>query len=503
MRGAILRSLMPLVLLVALAAAGHWALRDPVGTSWDESLYVNWVVRDTNTAHAKGIVAGIRGAMGTDTGKPPAYRLAVFPLTLFVAPDPRLLRLVSLAVFALTLFLLYRVIGRVASETTAWLGVVTFGLSLGPVWASAHFGTEYVLHFALALMLYAACEFLLSSRPPAWSGPALALAVALGALSKTTFLVVAGPFLACVIALVVWRGERRRAVQLAAASFCGALLAAPWWFRHYREALAFARQSSQFFRHEFPWLEAIRSDLLGTPFSVLIVVMLIAALVTMLKRPMPVAEPRFSLSVACLAGSIPLVVLSISSANHNPRFLESILMLAVVGCAMVLDRRTQELGRPAWAILALLVALQLVSVTRRFETAEIEAWDWKPLQELCDQRGLRAPSVAHLGHGIAFNPPAIEYPWVLRGDEIREQWLWRYEQGPISWRGVEESVEGADVVVTAPDYRGDPEDKQDLDNAHNQEFAGVMRGRDDFEAPVALHMGNEGTLLLVYFKKRI
>src|SRR5262249_39334061 len=119
-----------------------------------------------------------------------------------------------------------------------------------------------------------------------------------------------------------------------------------------------------------------------------------------------------------------------------------------------------------------------------------DQWNWDPLRDLAREHGMQHPAVAYLGVGRTFNTPSIVYPWISRGEDVeRATRLWHYEQGPLDWSDVLEQAAHSDLVVTAPRYVGDPLDKQDLDNAHNAEFAARLEADGRFSGPVTLTMG--------------
>ena len=129
-------------------------------------------------------------------------------------------------------------------------------------------------------------------------------------------------------------------------------------------------------------------------------------------------------------------------------------------------------------------------------------WDWFTFQAACDARGLHTPTVAYLGNDDNWNEPQIQYPWVRRGDEVRVDWLWRYEDGPIGWERVLAGAGKADVVVTSPGHIGNRGDHQELDNANNTEFAQRLVASGRFDGPFALTMGQMPPTTVIYFFRR-
>jgi hypothetical protein len=84
------------------------------------------------------------------------------------------------------------------------------------------------------------------------------------------------------------------------------------------------------------------------------------------------------------------------------------------------------------------------------------------------------------------------------------RWLWRYEEGPLDWGKVMESVGQSDIAVTAPHYIGAVKNKQDLDNQYNAEFAERLSRDQRFQGPIRLEMGRfEPVEVAVYLKKTL
>lgn len=71
--------------------------------------------------------------------------------------------------------------------------------------------------------------------------------------------------------------------------------------------------------------------------------------------------------------------------------------------------------------------------------------------------------------------------------EVR--WLWRYEEGSINWDKIRNSLVECDVVMTAPNYVGERNDKQYLDNKYNKEFADWLANDLRFRGPTRFQMG--------------
>jgi hypothetical protein len=90
----------------------------------------------------------------------------------------------------------------------------------------------------------------------------------------------------------------------------------------------------------------------------------------------------------------------------------------------------------------------------------------------------------------------VDYPDV--------RWLWRYEEGPLDWQKVMDSIGQDDLVITAPHYIGRVDNKEDLDNQHNAEFADRLSRDPRFRGPIRLQMGRfEPVEVLVFLNNSV
>jgi hypothetical protein len=179
-----------------------------------------------------------------------------------------------------------------------------------------------------------------------------------------------------------------------------------------------------------------------------------------------------------------------AGANHNMRLLTPVLIPLTGIVAVLLDLASlYRLWIFAIVTIPLLVA-QTSVVAKLIHNSDVndDQWDWGRIRELARTYGLTNPTIVHLGSGAAFNPPQIEYPWVCHGETVSAQWLWRYENGPLDWRKIEEQIDRANIVVTAPAFLGDIADKDDLDNAYNEELARRLLARPDVWKSVSVNV---------------
>lgn len=398
--GLVLTGALALAVLVAGVSAVHWAARYRLGTSWDESDYVNQMVRLDQDAHARGLSHAVRQVRWTDNIRPPAYRLAALPVTYLLGADPRVLRALSLAALLLTGGLVYGAARLVSARPVAGVASASLVLSYAPLWASAHFGTEYVIYPATAGVIYGLMWWASGPRGRGgvlpWVGVVAALA--LGGLSKTSFAPLVAPAYLVFLAAGRRAGVPARVLWAAAgAAVAAALLIAPWWIVNAGSALAYARYASGFVRHDFPWLSEAFWHLLGPPVTVLGLGLLgfVAARWRAVRGAM-VSGSMLAL-VMCLVGAVSLLVVHALGANHNMRLASPALIpLALAGAVLAQASAAFE-DRRARVAVGLLVLLQGGYVAREFSRARIEQWDWSALRSLCAQRGLRYPDIRYLG----------------------------------------------------------------------------------------------------------
>jgi len=494
-----------LTTLVSTVAGLRWSARHPLGTSWDESEYLNLMVQEVQDARDLGVLRAARMVRWTDSGRPPAYRVAAFPLAEAFGPNLRMLRALCLVVLLLTSAVIYRAARLVSEQSVAAVGAACFALSYAPLWASAHFGTDYVLYLGTA-GLYS-CLVSYAVRPAnadAWLWAGLVASVALGALSKVSFLPIGLPAILAFL-VVGWRGRFAKRVLwlVGTGAATGLLVTVPWWSVNYRAAMSLAQLASGFVRHDFPWLTESFWRLFGPPVAALVVLLAVAlAQRRQLLRQAMSSSQRLVVFSTCVAGAVPLFLLHFVGSNHNMRLVSPALIPSILGASLLAHEAGVVRVRGAVAIAGTVVVLQGAYMIHHFETSTIDLWDWDPLLELCDQHGLRDPVVKHLGQAIAFNPPAVSYPWIRRGRTVHDSWLWRFEQGPIDWDRIGREVSTADVVVTAPGYTGDPDDKEPLDNQHNAELVSRLETLSAFEPPTELRLGRFDTRVLVFFRRR-
>jgi hypothetical protein len=212
---------------------------------------------------------------------------------------------------------------------------------------------------------------------------------------------------------------------------------------------------------------------------------------------------RFTAPGLILVGAVLAVLAGRSSLVSSRRYflLSCCLVLSQVGLMLTGWPYDAFFGsRPGF------LGLPASSMFRRER-----GWDWQPLRALCLDRLGRKPSlrIGHLGNGANLNPPQIAHPWVLfesnswplRQPRVEVTWLWRYEDGPLDWQKLNRSLDSYDVVLTTPNYVGDPRDRDDLDAVHNAEFIARLSADLRFNPPVVIRPVEDGPDIYVYFQK--
>jgi hypothetical protein len=482
-------------------------------TDWDETVYVDETCLDQEVLREEGFSEYLKILISEDRWRPPAYRVAAFPLEIVSDISPVILRSLTLLSFAFTALLLF-LTGREVSSISAgivWAG--GFALSAGAFSADLYFGTETTLYPAIAGCLYAVARWLRREPPDSVTLVVLASSTAIGALSKASFFGIFVPLIG-VAGLLAWKRNRQRRslLSIGVAVSCGALVAAPWWLPNARSALGYAHYSYQFGRSYAPWLSEAAFDLLGIPFAIFALAYFVWMVMraTSLWRNADRASRDFI--IACLAASALFLVLDIIATNHNMRLLTPALIPAMGVMGITLDLGGLLRRRLVTISIALLFVIQAVTVAWPAMSNREDQWNWDPLRELAQASGFSNPSVVILGNSETLNALQIMYPWICRGERIPQRWLWRYkqgpidwnvrwlwryEQGPIDWRKIADQIDTADIVVTAPDLLG-------RDNEHNDDLARRLRQQSNVWKAIDLYFGEDGKIdVLVFIRQKL
>ena len=528
---------------VIMAAAIRWSLDHPYGVHWDEAEYFNNVQVDVQRLQG-GMLLRLGGRLLLKTwGRPPAFRLLALPFLALFGFHTFVARLVPLACFGLSAWFIYLAARRIASPVAGAFAVLVFALSPEVVSASIFFGTDASLYLATSALLYYLFAIWndTSEHSRYWVG--LGIAIGLGLLAKTSFIVIALPVLAFWFAIGRW--GRLRIPGLISqwkAAVLALLVAGPWWLVNIRAAFAYGHYARAFVRNSLGapslatwtrWLSTVIQALLGHGISILIALVLLAWAVKTVVKKETILDPLQKAALgACASAGLPILCAQLSGTNHLLRHISP----AVIPLAIVVGVLSDKTGwAHSWAAItvsSVLCCAQLIMIVAPVvrpnaqpvdlgfvngalpwrTMARFDQWDWSPVRALSDSCGLPAPRISYLGNGREFNKPQIEYPWVARGTSVRgpgvelpeATWLWRYEYGPLDWQTVMDSADQSDIVLTAPRFVGEARYKEDLDNSHNAEFADRLSQDPHFQQPIHLEMGRfEPVEVLVFLNKTL
>jgi len=370
----------------------------------------------------------------------------------------------------------------------------------------------------------------------------LGLAIGLGLLSKSSFVLIGVPVLAVTFLFV--RRDHPNVPALASFIRAGVLafvVASPWWLKNLAQALSYTKFAREQPRNSLgapslltwaKWFGTVVVSLLGPALSILIAVVVILAIRKILiKREVSLDPVHRAALVTCGSAVLPLVALQLSGTNHLLRYLCPAVIPFAIAIGVLSDVTGWICVKRAMAISGTLAVAQVMMIvapvvfpnTHAVDPGfyngglpwriliRFEQWDLKPLRGIAQNCGLEKPNISFLGMGRPLNPPQILYPWFVAGASPSERngyseplWLWRYEQGPLDWQQVMSSAEQSDIVLTAPTFVGQATDRQDLDNQYNREFAERLAADPRFRGPTRLEMGRLWPVeVLVFVKKTL
>ncbi len=531
-----------LLLLAILIAAIRWILDHPYGIHWDEALYFNNVLRDMHNLHSGSLRKLGSILIGGDVSRPPANLLLALPFLALFGFHTAIARLVTLACWGVSGWFVYLTTRRLGSPAAGAVAILVFCLSPEVISASIFFSTEGPFFLATSVMLYFVSFYWSdgAEHPRGWIW--LGLAVGLGLLSKSSFVLIAVPVLAVTFLFV----RRNHPNVPALASFIKAgvlafVVAAPWWLKNLGPALSYTKFAREQPRNSLgvpslvtwaKWFITVVVSLLGPALSILIgLIVIVAFRKIIMKREVSLDPAHRAALVTCVCAVLPLVALQLSGTNHLLRYLCPAVIPFAIAVGVLSDVTGWIRSRAAIAISGMLAFVQLLMIVAPVAfpnnqpvdpgfyngglpwriMVRFEQWDLKPLRDIAQNCGLEKPRIAFLGMGRPLNPPQILYPWFVAGASPSERngyseplWLWRYEQGPLDWQQVMSSAEQSDIVLTAPTFVGQATDRQDLDNQYNREFAERLAADPRFRGPTRLEMGRLWPVeVLVFVKKTL
>jgi 4-amino-4-deoxy-L-arabinose transferase-like glycosyltransferase len=515
--------LLSFVLVIVVFCAVRWSLRHPGATNWDEAHYFNYIYRDHASLFQNGIKRLLAGLVYEDTDRPPGYRLLALPITTVAGTSIAALRVFSIAGLLASLALLYGGVRRLTkSSSAAAMSAIMVAISPQVIEATAHYGTEVPLYLSIAGTLYFVLREWDNSRPSTLSWIGLGLSLAAGALAKVTFALFGGPILLLGILLCVTRRVRGPGVAFFfKAAILGGVISLPWWAKNVRHALRFATYSA----NEYERFNSPLWDYIGNVFvfgcGVMVAIaaaMCLAGLLAALLRHSNRLDAATRWALVLLLTPAGLLVISQAmSVNHSPRLMTPAFFCLAAVAAIGFAHARALRRPPAIAVFAVLFIVQAclfvlppswgaaVPPTRwtKMFLRDSDIWDYEPIFAYCQSLGLRNPSVGMLGNGYAFNIAQARLGWAKHGQDIRKrEMLWRYENRDFDMNAIAEKARKFDVILTAPGFRGDSGQHQELDNQHNDAFARVLQADPTFAPPKSFRMGREHPADVLVFVKR-
>lgn len=529
-------------LTVLMAAALRWSFAHPYGVHWDEAEYFNDVQIDVHRLQ-NGMLLKFGGRLLLKTwGRPPAFRLVSDPILAAIGFHTFSARLVSLSLFALSIWFVDLAVKQIASQAAAAFAVLVFALSPEVVSASIFFGTDTSLYLATSAMLY--CLIALwsdkSAKAVNWIG--LGLSLGLGFLAKTSFIAIALPVLAFWFVAARWgKCEVPSPASQWKAAVLAFIVAGPWWIINAKAAIAYGHYARTFVRNSLGtpslatgmrWLNSAAQCLLGHGISVLIVLLLVAFVVALVRGKQVLDPLQKTVLGACACAGLPIICAQLSGTNHLLRHVSPAMIPLAIASGILFHSVDWDRSRAMTAIGSALLCVQLGMlvepvVSPNTEPVELgfvngalpwrtmvrfDQWDWSPVRSIADACGLEDPKISYLGNGRAFNKPQIEYPWVARSASIKgaavdlpdPTWLWRYENGPIDWQSLMNAAEQSDIVLTAPHFAGEAAYGEDQDNRYNADFAARLSQDQHFRKAVPIEMGRfEPVEVLVFVNNNL
>lgn len=526
-----------LTLSAVTIAAFFWIFAHPYGTNWDESRYVNRIYRDVTLFQQGGIGEFLKGVINEDRSRPPAYRLIALPFNLLFGVNPATMRFVSLASLWVTLGFIYLAGKRIAGVTAGAFSVIFLAICPIIIAGNMRFYVDYPLQLAIAAILY----FILldwdreEERKISWIG--FGIALGLGGLAKPPILFIAPPMMAVTLFLnwqkIIIRPNLSWMIKGVTLSL---IIMLPWWIFNFKTALAKAFLSGKFVRHSLgekgslmtfeKWLFSFSQSLLGSALTLLFLAIVATLIVKLLNKKVKIKTATVGAIAVCLAGSLPMLMLSAMGTNQNTRLISpTLITLAVaIGAIAALTGWTTNKWLAGFATILICFQLTImVSPTPgeiKYQKGDAasqkllwgnhtttmkrrEQWDWSPVREIVNQQKITNPLITYLGNYGTFNPPQIALPWVKENEPVNVAWLWQYTLGEIDWDQVLTAAKSSNVVITAPQLIGGKADKQHLDNQHNTEFVKRLEKMPEFSPPIKIMMGRyQPVEVLVFINKK-
>jgi 4-amino-4-deoxy-L-arabinose transferase-like glycosyltransferase len=438
--------------VVVILAAIRWSLAHPYGIHWDEGSYINEVRIDLQRLQIGRLMSLARSLLMESNFRPPAYRILALP---FLAPfgyHTTLARLSSMACFGLSAVFIYLTVRRIGSRIAGAFAVLVFALSPEVIAATIFFSTEGPMYLAISAMLYFIFVYWTEevSRSRTWI--LLGLAIGLGLLSKTSFVLIAFPPLAFVL-FENFRKHRgiRGFAPIINAGVLGGLIAAPWWLVHFRDAMWYAKFARSTPRNSLGphsltmftgWIWTVFLGLIGPCIGTLIVLVALAWVQKAIIEKGVTPDPlRRSAILLCACAGVPLVLVQLTSTNNLLRYLTPAVIPLAIAVGLLVGSVGWVTSKAMQTVAGLLFCTQLGMIVYPvvFPNNQIvdmgfvngavpwrvmsrfDQWDWKPLREISNSCNLENPKISFLGAARPFYPPQIEYPWIAAATSTRQR----------------------------------------------------------------------------------
>ncbi len=491
-----------------------WAFSNPTPHHWDNAIYLNQAYHDLYAWKNHGIINALLHA---DIYRPPAYRIFTAPLLGLHLPMLAKLRAISFLFFWATLFVIYRVCTAAlpfpAGRAAGMLTVTLICLSPEIGWSIRIYGTEYPLYFATALTLFFLVRSTGPRAPSHWNWIGLGIALAIGLLSKFSFVLLAAPLMATAAVLIFRRKlPGLLPVHFAAAIVLAAVLSLPYYSYHVFTVLSYSREMTAFPRtalHQsgtafaIAWIKLQLNQATGAWTGAILIALAITAIISFRKWNIAV--------ILALSQALPLLAIQLFYAhNDNVRHLTPAYLPLITAVTIAAGATGLLSSRRSWLALLVIAISVLIQTKNSFlpiASYRTDIWDFTPIHDAAAAHGITSPHIAYLGNGEYFNEPFLALPWSHLGQTADIQWLWRYEQGLINWKPLISGLSQYDMVLTAPAIQlpADPSllpDPQILDNVNNAEFARRLQADARFTGPEKFTIGTQNkTEIWLFFRK--
>ncbi len=311
----------------------RWILLHPGVTGWDQIQYIDLALKDGLTRRLDGNGA-LRDALFNDyRWMPPGSRFLGLPLVLLHHDSNAAFRLLSLALFIVSLLLVFDA-GRRLSGIAAAAGAAAL-VAVAPIWvrASEEFMSETALVPALALALWCLVRTT-GPRPPRYLPVVMGAALGFGMLAKFSFAPLAAVFL-LMLAVLAWR--RGSWTGLLAVLLVSALAAWPFYaydglryvaYGHFAATVwPFDRMPGRGLAYARNYVTQLARSDFGLPALLLLPVALVLAVRGLLRTGQPAGwfgRHRF-VGTACGLMLVLTMLPHILGHNQNARFLVAAL----------------------------------------------------------------------------------------------------------------------------------------------------------------------------------